>query len=222
MRKTSLAVVALSGIVLAALSLSCGSQTQGGPPSSPEDGAASGDGPGADTSKGAPEQGGDARVPEPPGEPIPEATTPVGNWGIAIAVPPGARSEHEAPAERHSVYLSDLVVVKLFKVNLAAPTSLAEAAKGWDQERGLRKLGEGVTPNGAFYGIRTFEARVGVSSMEGQAQHTWKPVSRVYAVLPLGPDSRVMCTGYVEKGAESAADPDIQAVRKICLSMRKL
>jgi hypothetical protein len=206
---------ALAGI--AALALSCSSQTQGTPPAGPDP-----DGPPA--SQGSTEaagQSGGAPVKEAAGEPIPEPTAPIGSWGVSIYVPPGARSEHEAQAERHSVHLSDQVVVKLFRVSLAAPASLAEAVKPWNNDEGLKNLGEGVTPNGAFYAIRGFKVRVGASSMLDDNRPTWSEVSRVYAVLPVGPDSRVQCTGYVEHGAESAADPDIQAVRKICLSMRK-
>ena len=63
--------------------------------------------------------------------------------------------------------------------------------------------------------------RVGVPSpVRGQHIHTYEKVSRVYAVLPLDKDKSVRCTGYVERGVQSASDPDIQAVRSICLSMR--
>lgn len=213
MLKAAFAKVALAGI--AALSFACGSQ--GTPPESPDPQA---DAPPA--SPGSPEsQSGAVRVPEPEGDPIPEPTAPIGSWGISIYMPPDARSEHEAQAERHTISLSDQVIVKLFRVSLAAPASLAEAVKPWNNDEGLKNLGEGATPSGGFYAIRSFRVRVGVSSMEGDNRHTWNEVSRVYSVIPLGPDSRVQCTGYVEHGAESAADPDIQAVRKICLSMRK-
>jgi hypothetical protein len=149
------------------------------------------------------------------------STTLVGSWGIAITVPPYARSEHEAHAGRHSVYLSDLVSVTLHRVDLPAPASLSEALRAWDGDEDMKNLGEGVTPNGVFYGVRTFRVRVGVPTVPGQFIHRWKQVSRVYAVLGLDQGSRVSCTGYVERGVDTADDPDLQAVRAICLSMRK-
>lgn len=164
----------------------------------------------------------DARTEAPDGEaPAVGLTAPVGTWGIAITVPPSARSEHEAHADRHNVYLSQSVSVTLSRIKVPAPASLAEAAKFWNQDKNSKNLGEGVTPSGVFYGVRTFEVRVGVPSMPGEHLHTWKKVSRVYAVIALEPASHVECTGYVEHGVEAADHPDIQAVRAICLSMRK-
>ena len=148
-------------------------------------------------------------------------TTPVGSWGIAITVPPSARSQHEAHADRHNVYLSDGVSVTLNRINVPAPASREEAARAWDEGKDSRKLGEGVTKDGVFYGIRTFKVRVGVPSMPGQHLHTWKQVSRVYAVIALDQASHVRCTGYVEHGVATADHPDILATRAICLSMRK-
>jgi hypothetical protein len=216
MLKAFFAVTALSGVAFGLSSSACQRQPESKPPQGAEDSTAAGDG----ASK--PEDPGATAAPAPAvNMTFEEATVPVGSWGVSIYVPPGARSEHEVEAERHSVHISDRVVVKLVKVHLPAPASLAEAAKGWNTEKETRNLGEGTTPSGAFYGIRTFKARVGVSAMEGQQKPTWEPVSRVYAVLGVDPEIRVLCTGYVEHGAESAADPDIQAVSKVCLSMRK-
>jgi hypothetical protein len=217
MLKFIFARAALAGVAVLMSSAACGEQTTGTPPQTPEDVASSG----ADATgdRGA---GSGPEAPAPAADiPIEAATVPVGTWGISIYVPPGARSEHEGEAERHTVHVSDRVVVKLFKVNLPAPSSLAEAKQSWDQEKGIKNLGEGVTPNGAFYGVRTFQARVGVSSMEGHSGQTMQPVARVYAVMAIDSLSRVQCTGYVEHGAESAAEPDIQTAGKVCLSMRK-
>lgn len=213
MLKAGSVKAALAGFAVVMSSAACGQQTTGTPPQTPEDVA-----PGGADATG--ERGPEAPAPA-ADIPIEAATVPVGSWGISIYVPPGARSEHEGEAERHTVHVSDRVVVKLFKVNLPAPSSLAEAKQSWDQEKGIKSLGEGVTPNGAFYGVRTFQARVGVSSMEGNSGQTMQPIARVYAVMAIDSLSRVQCTGYVEHGAESAADPDIQTAGKVCLSMRK-
>ena len=97
------------------------------------------------------------------------------------------------------------MVVKLFKVNLPAPSSLAEAKQSWDQEKGIKNLGEGVTPNGAFYGVRTFQARVGVSSMQGQSGHTMEPVARVYGVMAIDSLSRVQSRCESAPGSQSGA-----------------
>jgi hypothetical protein len=148
-------------------------------------------------------------------------TAPVGSWGISLTVPPAARVEHEAHADRHSVYLSSLVSVTLHLARAPAPASLADAAEAWNSDDDSRNLGEGVTRSGVLYGVRTFKVRVGVPSpVRGQHIHTYEKVSRVYAVLPLDKDKSVRCTGYVERGVQSESDPDIQAVRSICLSMR--
>ena len=150
-----------------------------------------------------------------------EGATPVGRWGVAINVPPSATSEHDAHAERHRIRLSYGVSVVLTRIDLPAPASLSEAVKAWNHEADVENLGEGVTPSGAFYGIRTFQVRAGMPGGSGRHKHMLQQVSRVHAVLALDHGSHVTCTGYVEHGVDTADDPDIQAVRKICLSMHK-
>ena len=59
------------------------------------------------------------------------------------------------------------------------------------------------------------------SKISYRHKHRLQQVSRVHAVLALDHGSHVTCTGYVEHGVDTADDPDIQAVRKICLSMHK-
>ncbi len=225
--KVAFAAVALSGVALAMIS--CTQNGGSTPPPKGED-VASGapriarpKGSGSAVEAREPAGGIEANAPAPADDAATGgATIPVGSWGITITIPTGARSLHEAHAERHNVDLSWGVSVTLHRVNLPAPASLAEAVKGWNDDEDSTNLGEGVTPNGVFYGVRTFRVRVGVpGGPGGRHLHTWKDVSRVYAMVALDQGSRVTCTGYVERGVESANDPDIKAVRAICLSMRK-
>ena len=92
---------------------------------------------------------------------------------------------------------------------------------GPDTRRGdhAHWLGEGTTPRGAFYLMRSFEVRVGFSS-GGRSVHTFKPITRVYAALPLDAGAVLECTGYIEHGVESQDDPTLRAVRDVCSSMR--
>jgi hypothetical protein len=225
--KVAFAAVVLSGVTLAMSA--CQQQPRCEPPQKREDIAS-----GAPRIASPKSSGSAMEAREPDGameatEPAPEddeitggTTIPVGSWGITITIPKGASSQHEAKAERHTIDLSADVSVTLHKVNLPAPTSLAEAAKGWNSDDDSKNLGEGVTPNGVFYGVRTFQVRVGVPNLpRGRHLHALKQVSRVYAVLALDQGSRVTCTGYVERGVVTARDPDIKAVRAICMSMRK-
>jgi hypothetical protein len=153
---------------------------------------------------------------------VPEgARTAIGAWGVEIAVPAGAKSVHEAAAERHTIYLRYGVQVGLNRIDLAAPASLQEALKPWDQDDELRKLGEGTTPEGVHYAVRAFQVRDGRSS-GGQHVHFFLTVARVYAVMAVGEKRRVECTGYVEHDVDGPDDPDLVAVREVCLSLRRV
>ncbi len=100
-------------------------------------------------------------------------------------------------------------------------TTLAEAASYWDFAEGERRdSGAGVTEAGIFYAIRSFQVRTGFTS-DGDTIHRWETVSRVHAELGVGARGHVVCTGYLERAAESAEDPDIQALLGICTSMRR-
>jgi len=144
----------------------------------------------------------------------------LGAWGVEIVVPAGASSEHEAAADRHTVYLRDGVQVGLSRVELAAPASLQEALGPWDLGDEVRKLGEGTTADGVHYAVRAFRVRDGRSS-GGQHVHFFIKVARVYAVLAVGATRRIECTGYVEHDVAGADDPDLVAVREVCLSLRR-
>lgn len=147
--------------------------------------------------------------------------TAIGAWGVEVMVPAGARSEHEAAAERHTIYLRHGVQVGFHRIELAAPTSLQEALKPWDQDDELRKLGEGTTPDGVHYAVRAFRVRAGRSS-GGRHVHFFLKVARVYAVMAVGEKRRVECTGYVEHDVDGPDDADLVAVREVCLSLRRV
>lgn len=144
--------------------------------------------------------------------------TPIGDWGVEVFVPEGASSEHEAAANRHSIRLSENVSVALAKVPEPPRTELTHGT----HERNVQVFERGTTPDGVVYVILSFQVRVGVpSSRPGRHLHTFKTISRVFAELPLDPRNRVECTGYLEDGVESLTDPDIQMLRRICLSIRR-
>ena len=132
---------------------------------------------------------------------------------------PGAQVQHEAAADRHSIHLRYHVEVGLRRVDLPAPASLAEALVGWDRDDELRKFGEGTTADGAYYALRAFQVRDGMSS-GGRHVHFYIKVARVYSVIAVNATSRVECTGYVEHDVD-AKDADLAAVREVCLSLRR-
>jgi hypothetical protein len=142
--------------------------------------------------------------------------TPIGNWGVELFVPEGAESLHYPDADRHSIRLSENASVGLVRVASAARTERTDG----DQERNVRVLERGTTPDGFPYTILSFSVRVGVPSPTGKHLHTFEEVTRVYADLAIDDHTRVECTGYLEHGIESMADPDIQMLRRICLSLR--
>lgn len=147
--------------------------------------------------------------------------TGIGAWGVEVSVPAGAKAVHEAAAERHTIYLRHGVQVGLRRVELAGPASLQEALEPWDQDDELRKLGEGTTPEGVHYAVRAFQVRDGRSS-GGRHVHFFLKVARVYAVMAVGEKRRVECTGYVEHDVDGPDDPDLVAVREVCLSLRRV
>jgi hypothetical protein len=118
--------------------------------------------------------------------------------------------------------VSFCVSATLYRSAAPAPASLDAALDEWSRveshQHGFRRLAQGTSPTGVFYTVQTYEARVGFSS-GGRNVHTWKPVSRVYAVVAAGTGS-VSCTGYVEHGADSADEASVATVRDLCMSMR--
>lgn len=168
--------------------------------------------------------------------------TPVGDWGVTITLPPTATLEHDAvndqvrielvpcaPHPRDELAHGGCKTIVLRRVSLPAPATLTEARERWDREypaeraghpAGVRALEEGATPAGGVFTVRSFEVRVGISRGD-RIVHTYRPVTRVHAVLALGGASRVECTGYWEHGADSAGDPAIAPLRDACTSMAR-
>lgn len=136
---------------------------------------------------------------------------------MEVFVPEGAESVHDPEANRHTIRLSANVSVGLLKV--ASPTR-TERTDG-THERDVHVFDSGTTPNGVVYTILGFSVRVGVSgSRPGRHLHTFKKITRVLADLGIDAENRVECTGYLEHAIESIADPDVQMLRRICLSLR--
>jgi hypothetical protein len=129
--------------------------------------------------------------------------------------------QHQAAADRHTIYLRYRVEVALRRVALPAPASLAEALEPWDQGDELRKFGEGTTPDGVLYALRAFQVRDGMSGPGGQTVHFFIQVARVYAVLAVNATRRVECTGYVEHDVDDDKDADLVAGRAVGLSRRR-
>ena len=160
------------------------------------------------------------RTPQPPSaSSVPPTTVALESWGVAIDVPPGTATTHEPEARRYVVELRHDVVVALTYVDAPMPAEAALAAE-WDSGKDLRNLGQGVTPHGARFALRAFSVRVGFPGKAGQTVHTFKGVGRAYAILPMGDDGYVRCTGYVERSVESAEDPGLRQVASICNSLR--
>lgn len=150
---------------------------------------------------------------------LPDATV-LDDLGIAVVLPPDAGHDHQVKTRRHVVTLAPHLIVELQSVGQPAPRSVAELQAAWgvpDSD----ELGRGDLPDGGRHIALAFEVRIGFEGMPGQTIHTFKRVARVYAVLPLGAESHVSCTGYIERDVTSNADPDLERVRSICLSMRK-
>ena len=166
--------------------------------------------------------------------------------GITFALPAGA-SAHEIFAAEGGEYLdtrvyvsgpcpgndewtrSACVSVTFKRVDGHGWKTLAEATENWDRastsvgfggSSAGTNLGGGVTAAGGFYAIRSFDVRVGFAAGRGTTIHRYVSVSRVYADVDLG-DGHVTCTGYLERKAEKAEDPEIQVLLGICTSMRR-
>ena len=142
--------------------------------------------------------------------------TPIGAWGVEVAVPPDATSEHDAPNHRHWITIPGAgMTLNLF--DWPAPT-FADALRSWNADQNLETFGEGVTEHGAFYALRSFEVRDGILA-GGTHFHFWIRVSRVYTILPVDSGHHVQCIGYIERGVE-ADDATLAAVARICTSLR--
>lgn len=158
-----------------------------------------------------------SRVAEPA---LPEDAAFLDDLGIAVVLPPGAGRDHQVKTRRHVVTLAPHLIVELQFVGQPAPRSVAELQAAWGMP-GSDELGRGDPQDGVRHLALAFEVRIGFEGMPGQTIHTFKRVARVYAVLPLGAESHVLCTGYIEREVASSADPDLERVRSLCLSMRK-
>jgi hypothetical protein len=142
--------------------------------------------------------------------------------GISVERPSSANHLYEPQAKRYRVELAMDFSVGIDKAEVPAPKTLDEARRAWDSDAELVKLGEGVTAEGILWASRSFRVRIGFSDGTGKTVHTFKRVSRVYALLPLDEKSHLTCTGYLERAVESADDADLAQLRRICLSMRRL
>ncbi len=149
------------------------------------------------------------------------AMTPIGAWGVLLAVPDGATSNHEAAAERHTLRLATGEIIELHRPAIAGPKTYAEAARQFDFGDDLAKWGDGTTAAGAFWALRTFEVREGFEGMKGQTVHHLTRVSRAFAILPIDDQHHVRCTGFLERDVDSADDPVLQRLAKVCSSLRR-
>lgn len=150
----------------------------------------------------------------------PDDATVLDDLGIAVVLPPDAGRDHQAKTRRHVVTLGAQLIVELQFVGQPAPRSVAELQAAWGMP-GSDELGRGDPQDGVRHIAVAFQVRIGFEGMPGQIIHTFKRVARVHAVLPLDAESHVSCTGYIERDVTSNADPDLERVRSICLSMRK-
>jgi hypothetical protein len=156
-------------------------------------------------------------------------------WGMTMSLPEASLGRFEGINDRYALCLNGHQLldpscqsVELLRIAASAPTDLAAARAGWEaackSDLGAPEpalvIGEGGSPGGSLYTVRSFTVRAGVPRA-GAALHTWKRVSRVIAVIPAGTERHVRCTGFIEREVTTLADPEVQGLLSVCQSLQQ-